>query len=184
MGRIDRGGLGMVGRRLFIAFASACLAGCDPFAASEPETPTVTLAIPLATTAKEVPAIWSAALSARSPARVNAISSDQLVVARAGMTLSGTGLTNCVVDRLFLRDSLETPRWTTSSWIQASTSSSDTVRATIGYALNKGEGPRLAHGEAIWTVVRVSPSEWRLWRWDDDAASDSSLFSFCQGGAR
>jgi hypothetical protein len=181
--RFDRGALGMVGRRLLPVFAAAWLAGCDPFAASEPEPPTTTLVVPMASTAREVPAVWSAALSARSPARVNAISSEQLVVARAGRTLSGAGLTNCVVDRLFQRDSLEIPRWTTSSWIQEASPSSDTVRAAIGYALHKGEGPRLAHGEAVWTVVRVSPSEWRLWRWDDDGVSDSSMFSFCQGGA-
>lgn len=184
MDRIDRGALGMVGRVILLLAFAAWFAGCDPFAAAEPETPTVTLVVPMAATAKQVPEIWSAALSARSPARVNAISSERLVVARAGRTLSGSGLTNCVVDRLFQRDSLEIPRWTTSSWIQEATSSSDTVRATIGYSLNKGQGPRLAHGEAVWTVVRVSPSEWRLWRWDDDAASDSSLFSFCQGGVR
>ena len=160
------------------------LAGCDPFAAAEPETPSGSLNIPLAALANEVPRIWGDALAARSTERVNAIASEQLVVAQAGKILSGSGLTNCVVERLFNRDSLVAPRWTSSSWTQEPTSSSDTVRATTLYSLSKGEGARLAHGQAIWTVVRVSPSEWRLWRWDDDASSDSSMFSFCQGGVR
>jgi hypothetical protein len=158
------------------------LSGCDPFAAGEPESPSGSLDIPLAALAKDVPGVWAAALAARSPERVNAIASEQLVVEQAGKSLSGAGLTNCVVERLFNRDSLVAPTWTTSSWVQEA-SSSDTVRATMEYSLSKGEGARLAHGQAVWTVVRVNPSEWRLWRWDDDA-SDSSMFSFCQGDVR
>jgi hypothetical protein len=173
----------MVVRICLTIGAIACMTGCDPFAAGEPETPSGSLDIPLAALAKDVPGIWAAALAARSTERVNAIASEQLVVAQAGKNISGAGLTNCVVERLFNRDSLVAPLWKTSSWIQEPTSSSDTVLATMEYTLSKGVGARLAHGQAIWTVVRVSPSEWRLWRWDDDASSDSSMFSFCQGGA-
>lgn len=181
---IGRSGFGMVVRICLVLGAAVWLSGCDPFAAADPETPTGSLDIPLAALAKDVPRVWGAALSARSTERVNAIASEQLVVAQAGKNLSGAGLTNCVVERLFNRDSLVAPRWTTTSWIQEPSSSSDTVRATTEYSLSKGEGARMAHGQAIWTVVRVSPSEWRLWRWADDASSDSSMFSFCQGGAR
>ncbi len=173
----------MVGRTtvlwMLLVFA---LAGCDPFAPEEPETPTSVLDLPLAESAKDVPRIWGLALSARSPTRLNAVTSEQLVVARAGKILSSSGLTNCVVDRLFNSDSLVAPRWA-SSWTQES-SVSDTVRADIDYEVSKGEGPRLAHGVALWTMIRVNPSEWRLWRWEDDASSDSSLFAFCQGPVR
>lgn len=184
MDRIDRSGLGVVGGKGLLVACAIGLAGCDPFAVGEPEFPTGNTDIPLAALAKDVPRIWGEALAARSTERVNAIASEQLVVAQAGKSLSGAGLTNCVVDRLFNRDSLVAPVWTTTSWIQEPGASSDTVRATTAYSLGKGEGPRLAHGDAVWTVVRVNPSEWRLWRWDDGSTSDSSMFSFCQGGVR
>lgn len=172
----------MVGKSWLVAVSVVMVCGCDPFAPAQPETPVVTLETPLAATARDVPRLWALALSGRSPAKVNAVTSEQLVVSVAGNVLSSSGLTNCVVDRLFNRDSLVAPRWT-STWSPVATVS-DTVRANIDYSVGKGEGSRVAHGSALWTMVRVNPSEWRLWRWDDDPASDSSMLAFCQGGIR
>ena len=189
MDRIGGGAVVVVGRRakagLALALAGlAGLAGCDPFAAGEPETPTTTLDIPVATSAREVSRLWEDALADRSPSRVNALLAEPFALRRAGRNLSAAGLANCVADRLFKRDSLAAPDWTTTSWIPEATASSDTVRASLGYALRKGTGARMAHGEAVWTLVRVNPTEWRLWRWDDDPASDSSMLSLCMGGTR
>lgn len=154
--------------RLRAAAAAAtllALAGCDPFAPSEPESPTNAGTVLAAKRPENVPTLWGKGLLEGNQQQTEGLVAEGFAGSSGGTTVGRDRFVACL-DRL-ARLEVDTARF---AWRSTPTGETDSVWGEIDWTLVVAGGSRFG-GRATWAVVRDDAAEWRISRWVEPSTS-------------
>lgn len=141
------------------------LAGCDPFSASDPETPTKAGSVQVATHPEKVPVLWAKGLLDSNVLQTERLVGDDFVGTSGGASFSRNSLSTCLAT-LAARD-VDSAGF---AWEANPTGETDSVWGEVRWSMVLAGGSRYG-GRATWTVVRDDAAEWRIARWVEPATS-------------
>ncbi|MCB9495347.1 MAG: hypothetical protein H6686_00480 [Fibrobacteria bacterium] len=144
--------------------ASALLAGCDPFAPSEPEPPSLAGNSRTAKTASQVPDVWAQGLAEGNIVQVLALVGEGFRGTSGGKAFTATPFSSCA-ERL-VKEGIDSSRFT---WSGIPSGGVDTLTGDVDWSLRQANGTRW-NGKATWSVARSESLEWHLLRWNETSA--------------
>ena len=147
------------------ALAMALLWGCDPFAPSEPESPTVAGSVRAASSPSEVPTLLGRGLAGGNVLQAVAVVDPAFRGLSGSLPFSRPDFVTCL-ERL-VKGGLDTARF---SWTSTPSGASDSVSGDVDWLLVESGGGRW-QGRATWGVVRGESAEWTLARWSEPGTS-------------
>lgn len=155
----------MVKRVLAATTASVLMAACDPFAPSEPESPSVAGSVQAATSASSVPSLLGRGLSGGNVLQALAMVDPGFQGMSGSLPFSRPDFVSCL-ERLVKRG-VDTARF---AWTSPPSGATDSVWGDVDWLVVESGGARWK-GRATWGVVRSDAAEWTLARWTEPSTS-------------
>jgi hypothetical protein len=158
------------------------LAGCDPFAPSNPESPSNTREAVVAGTPADVERELGHSFTTRDPLLWGDVTGETLRLVQSGDSLANSAFLKCVQNGIFgATGDTAAIVWKATYAPDAGASVADVVVAKVDYSITKGSATKI-FGVARWTISDVNTLGWELVRWEDLSESKSGLFAYCKGG--